>query len=169
MPSQKNIEYVNKTKEQLKTGRAFYFTDFTGLSVQSLEKLRRELKKNQTTYLVLKNTLAFLALKDLGFDEGVIRNLFVGPTGIAIAFDDPIAPSKILRDTENLKIKGGYVEGTFFDSNGILRLAKVPSREVLLGALAGSLNIIGQFTNVLQGMLRNLTHTIEAIKNKEAK
>jgi len=55
MPSKQNVEYVEKTKERLKTGKAFYFTDFTGLSVQSLEKLRKELKRNSATYLVLKN------------------------------------------------------------------------------------------------------------------
>ncbi len=90
MPSQKNVEYLDKTKERLKTGKAFYFTDFTGLSVQSLEKLRREIKKSKGNYLVLKNTLGYLTMKDLGYDDTTITKLFKGPTGIAVAFDDPI-------------------------------------------------------------------------------
>jgi large subunit ribosomal protein L10 len=169
MPSQKNIEYIEKTKERLKQGKAFYFTDFTGLSVQSMEKLRKELKKNSATYLVLKNTLGSLALNNLGFEESTIRRLFVGPTGIAIAFDEPIALAKILKDTENLKIKGCYIEGTFFDADGVFRLSQIPSKNVLLSTVVGSLNIIGNFIGVLENLLKHFISNIEAIKNKEAK
>ena len=169
MPSPSNIEYVAKTKERLKIGKAFYFTDFTGLSVQSLEKLRKELKRNSATYLVLKNTLGFLAMKDLGFNETAIQKLFVGPTGIIIAFDDPIVLAKILKNTQNLRIKGCYIEGTFFDASEVLRLSQIPSREVLLIMIVGSVNIIRNFVGVLENLLSNLIYTIEAIKNKEEK
>jgi len=169
MPSQKNIGYVEKTKERLKSVKAFYFTDFTGLSVQSIEKLRRELKKNNATYLVIKNTLAFLAMKDLGFDADTIQGLFVGPTGIAIAFDDPIILAKILKDTQNLKIKGCYLEGTYLDANSVLKLSAIPSRDILLSRVVGTVNIIGNFVGVLEGLLRNFIYTLDAIKNKEAK
>ena len=77
MPSQKKFDYVEKVKECLKTGKAFYFTDFTGLTVKNLQVLRHELRKNKATYVVLKNTLGFLALKEMGFDEPSIRQLFV--------------------------------------------------------------------------------------------
>ena len=59
MPSQKNMDYLKKTKEKLKDCTALYFTDFTGLSVKSMENLRKELKKNNGNYIVLKNTLGF--------------------------------------------------------------------------------------------------------------
>jgi len=169
MPSQKNIEYVQKTRERLKTGKAFYFTDFTGLSVQSLEKLRKELKKNNAYYLVLKNALGLLAMKDLGFEENALRNLFVGPTGIAIALDDPIVLAKILKGIENLKIKGGYIEGTFLGASEVLKLSQIPSKQELLSSLIGSLNILSNLVGVLQSLQRNLLYTIEAMKNKEAK
>ena len=68
MPSQKNTKYLEKAKERLKEGKAFYFTDFTGLSVRNLEELRRELTKTNGNYLVLKNTIGCLAMKELGFD-----------------------------------------------------------------------------------------------------
>ncbi len=169
MPSQKNIEYLKKTKDILRTGKAFYFTDFTGLSVKNLESLRRELKKNNGNYLVLKNTLGFLVMKDMGVDETIAKQLFVGPTGIAIAFDDPIVLAKILTNRDNLRIKGSFIEGKFIDTNGVIQFSKIPSREALYSQLVGSLNMLGNFVNVLESMMRNLINTLEAVRNKEAK
>jgi large subunit ribosomal protein L10 len=168
MPSQKNIDYVHTTKEQLKSGKAFYFTDFTGLSVQNLEALRRELNKNSAAYLVLKNTLGYLAMKDLGFND-TLRELFIGPTGIAIAYDDPVVLAKILKETKDLKIKGCYIQGTFFDANAVMRLSQIPSKDVLLSSVVGSLNLISNLVGVLEGILRNVIYTIDSMKNKEAK
>ncbi len=169
MPSQKNIEYLKKTKDILRTGKAFYFTDFTGLSVKNLESLRRELKKNNGNYLVLKNTLGFLVMKDMGVDETIAKQLFVGPTGIAIAFDDPIVLAKILTNRDNLRIKGSFIEGKFIDTNGVIQFSKIPSREALYSQLVGSLNMLGNFVNVLESIMRNLINTLEAVRNKEAK
>ncbi|KPJ70518.1 hypothetical protein AMJ52_09855 [candidate division TA06 bacterium DG_78] len=162
------MEYIQTTKEQLKSGKAFYFTDFTGLSVQNLETLRRELKKNSAVYVVLKNTLGYLAMKDLGFDN-TLRELFIGPTGIAIAFDDPVVLAKILKETKDLKIKGCYIEGTFFDAKAVLKLSQIPSKDVLLSFVVSSLNLLGNLVGVLEGVLRNIIYTIDAMKNKEAK
>jgi large subunit ribosomal protein L10 len=169
MPSQKNIEYLERTKARLKTGKAFYFTDFTGLSVQSMEKLRKELKKNDGNYLVLKNTVGFLAMKDLGFDEATISKLFTGPTGIAIAFEDPISLAKILTNHEKLKIKGSFIEGNFYGTEDVIEFSKIPSKDMLYSELVGSLNILGNFVNVLESILRNLLYTLNAIKGKENK
>jgi len=169
MPAQKKLEYVEKIKEHLKPGKAFYFTDFTGIPVKNLEVLRRELRKNKAGYVVLRNTLGFLAMKDMGFDEGTISDLFVGPTGIAIAFDDPVILAKILNSTENLKLKGGIVEGRFFDITEITQLAKIPSKEALYAHLVGSINIIGNFVGTLESIIRDLLYTLEALKEKEAK
>ena len=169
MPAQKKIEYVEKIRERLKSGKAFYFTDFTGLAVKHLEVLRRELRKNNAGYVVLRNTLGFLAMKDMGFDENRINELFVGPTGIAIAFDDPVVLAKILNSTENLKLKGGIVEGKFFDTTEITRLAKIPSRDVLYGQMVGSINVIANFVGTLESIIRDLMYTLEALKDKEVK
>jgi len=169
MPAQKKLDYVTSLKERLKSGKAFYFTDFTGLAVKNLEGLRSELRKNNATYVVLRNTLGFLAMKDLGFDETSIRKLFTGPTGLAIAFDDPVVLAKIISGTENLKVKGGFVEGEFLDREKIIAFAKIPPREILLSSLVGSINVIGSFVGVLEAIARNLLYTLEAIKDKEAK
>ena len=172
MPAQKKLEYVAKLKERLKDGKAYYFTDFTGLAVKNLEALRRELRKNSASYVVLRNTLGYLTMKDLGFDENAIGELFVGPTGIAIAFDDPVVLAKILSNVENLKVKGGIIEGQFVDTDGVSRLARIPPKEVLYSSLVGSINILGNFVGTLESMIRNLMSTLEALaekNNKEAK
>jgi large subunit ribosomal protein L10 len=169
MPSQKNVQNLEKAKVRFKGGKAFYFTDFTGMPVAKLEKLRRELKKNRGEYIVAKNTLGALALKEFGLADESAGKLFIGATGIAVAYDDPVILAKILKDTENLKIKGGYVEGQYFDAAAVVRLSRIPSKKVLLGEVVGSLNIIGRFVYTLEGVLRSFVYTIEAMKNKEAK
>jgi len=169
MPAPKKIEYVEKLRERLKPGKAFYFTDFTGIAVKNLEVLRRELRKNNAGYVVLRNTLGFLAMKDMGFDENTISELFVGPTGIAIAFDDPVVLAKILSNTENLKLKGGIVEGKFFGTTEISRLAKIPSKDILYSQIVGSMNVIGNFVGTLESIIRDLIYTLEALKDKEVK
>ena len=169
MPSQKNEKYLAETAEHLKTAKAFYFTDFTGLTVQNMEKLRRELKKNNGNYLVLKNTIGFLAMKQLGFDETAIRKLFSGPTGIAIAFDDPIVLAKVITSHENLKVKGSLIEGDFFTTEQVIAFSKIPSKDTLYSQVVGSLNILSNFVGVLEGIIRDVMYTLEAMKNKEAK
>ncbi len=169
MPSQKKVTYVEKIQKQMEQGKAFYFTDFTGLSVKDLESLRRTLKKNNGQYLVIKNTLGLIAMKNLGYDEMTLKQLFVGPTGIAIAFDDPIVLAKTIAEAGNLKIKGGIIEGVFCDQDEVIRFSKIPSRDVLYAQVVGSLNILGNFVGVLEALLRNLMSTINALKEKKDK
>lgn len=166
MPAPSKVDYVAKLKERLKSGKAFYFTDFTGMGVQNLEELRRELRKNNASYIVIKNTLGYLTMKDLGFDENSIRQLFVGPTGVAIAFDDPIVLAKILKNSEKLKVKGGIVEGLYYDTAGIAELSRIPPREQLYALVVGSLNLIGNLVGTLESITRNLVYTVKAMEDK---
>jgi large subunit ribosomal protein L10 len=169
MPSQKNEKYLTETAEHLKTGKAFYFTDFTGLNVKNMEALRRELKKNNGNYLVLKNTIGFLAMKQLGYDETAIKQLFNGPTGIAIAFEEPIALAKIITKHEDLKIKGSFIEGDYFTTEQVIAFSKIPSKDVLYSQVVGSLNLLSNLVGTLEGIMRNVLYTLEAMKKKEAK
>jgi large subunit ribosomal protein L10 len=108
-------------------------------------------------------------MKQLGFDETAIRGLFSGPTGIAIAFDDPIVLAKIITSHENLKVKGSLIEGDFFTTEQVIAFSKIPSKDVLYSQVVGSLNILSNFVGLLEGMIRNVMYTLEAMKNKEAK
>uniref|UniRef100_A0A7C6AG57 Large ribosomal subunit protein uL10 n=1 Tax=candidate division WOR-3 bacterium TaxID=2052148 RepID=A0A7C6AG57_UNCW3 len=166
MPSQRNVETLKKSTEMMKNGKAFYFTEFTGLNVQQLENLRRELKKNQCNYLVIKNTLGLLALKNLGYEIEPIKKILYGPIGIAIAYDDPLIPTKILKEVQGLKIKGAFVEGNIYDAGGVAELAKIPSKAVLLQSIVGSLNLLGNLVNTLNSIMQNFVYTVDGIKNK---
>lgn len=166
MPSQRNIEILKKSTELLKNGKAFYFTEFTGLNVQQLEKLRRDLKKNQCNYLVLKNTIGLLAFKNLGYEIDLIKDKLFGPIGIAIAYDDPLVPTKILQEVQGLKIKGAFIEGAVYDTKGVSDLSKIPSKNILLQSLVGSLNMVGNLVGTLNRVLQSFVFTIDSIKNK---
>lgn len=165
MPSAKNNEILQKSRDILKEGKGFYFTDFTGLTVQTLEGLRRELKKHKGEYLVIKNTLGSIAFRDLGLEETTLKSVFAGSTGIAIAYDDPVVLAKILKDTSNLKIKGGYIEGSFYDTQAVTQLSRIPPRQMLIAQLLGSMNVAGNLVGVLQGIVRNLIYTLDAVSN----
>lgn len=169
MPSQQNKEYLQQTKNRLKDGTAFYFTDFTGLSVLHMETLRRELRKHKGNYVVLKNTIGFLAMKEMGFDEETIKMLFSGPTGIAIALEDPIALAKVITSHENLKIKGSYIDGEYFATEQVIAFSRIPSKDVLYQQVVGSMNMIGSLVNVLESIIRNLIGTLQGVHKKEAK
>lgn len=169
MPSDKNVQGLEKSKQVLKEGKGFYFTDFTGITVQSLEHLRRELKKNHGEYIVIKNTLGSIAFRELGLDEVNAKRIFVGATGIAVAYDDPIVLAKILKDTSSIKIKGGMIEGSFYDTPAVIRLALTPPRDILIAGLVGTINLAGNLVGVLQGNLRDLVYTLEMMTKKEKK
>ncbi len=167
MPSARNTAYLQKAIQLFREGKAFYFTDFTGNSVQKLESLRRELKQNKGNYLVLKNTLGLIALKGMGFDENLLRGVLSGPTGIAIAYDDPILLIKALKSNEGIKIKGGIIEGVFYDARSVLKFSEIPSKVVLYREIIGSLNILGNLMNSLRSILVNLIYTLNALKDKQ--
>ncbi|MEO0190482.1 MAG: 50S ribosomal protein L10 [candidate division WOR-3 bacterium] len=169
MPSPRNINYLQKTLQLFKEGKAFYFTDFSGSTVQKLESLRRELKQNKGNYLVVKNTLGLIALREMGFDENLLRSVLSGPTGIAIAYDDPIVLVKALKANEGIRIKGGIIEGVFYDAQGVSRFSEIPSKAVLYRQVIGSLNILGNLTNSLKSILANLIYTLNALKDKQDK
>lgn len=166
MPSQRNIEILKKSTELLKSGKAFYFTEFTGLNVQQIEKLRRDLKKNQCNYLVLKNTIGLLVFQNLGYDTNLMKDKLCGPSGIAIAYDDPLVPAKILQEVQGLKIKGAFIEGTVYDAQGVSELSKIPSKNLLLQLLVASLNMVGNLVGTLNTVLQNFVFTLDSIKNK---
>ena len=169
MPSDENIKYLAETKDQLQNGTAYYFTDFTGLSVKGMETLRNELRKNNGKYIVLKNTIGYLAMKEMGYDEEKVKQLFTGPTGIAVAFDDPIALEKVITSHENLKIKGSFIEGEYFVTDDVVRFSRIPSKNALIGQMVGSLNVIGTFVYTLERILQNFMGILDALKDKEAK
>ena len=163
---------VNELKEKLSLSKSLFLTDFRGLNVEEMTKLRRKLKEAGSEYKVTKNTLIRMAAKQSGF-EGVLDYL-EGSTGLVFSYEDPISPAKVLYDVhkrvEKPKIKVIWIEGRLLDENHLKRLAGLPSREVILAQIIFGLNSpMANFVGTLQGVLRNFVGILDAIKEEKLK
>ena len=163
----KRVDDLNAT---LGRAKSIYMTDFTGLSVEEITRLRRELRKANVSYIVVKNTLAKIAAKKMGYEK--IVPYLEGPTGLAIALGDPLAPGRILfdfqKDKQKPKIKAAMFEGQILDEKAALAIRNIPPREVLLAQVASGVaaplsNLVGS----LQALLTQLAYTLNAVKEKK--
>ena len=126
----------------LSNATAAVLVDYRGLTVAQDTALRKELREAGITYRVYKNTMMNFAVNDTAYAD--LAKHLEGPTAIAVTEGDSTAPARILakyaKDTaDKLQLKAGVVEGTYFDEKGIMAVADVPAREVLLGRLFGSM------------------------------
>lgn len=174
MPSEKVLEnkkrQVAELSEKMRKAQAFILADYRGINVEEVTKLRKELRKAGVEYRVIKNTLMRFAAKENGL-EGLFPYL-EGPTAIAISYEDPIAPAKILtnyiKENENFKLKAGYIEGRIINVEEIKELAKIPPREELIAKMLGSFNSpIAGLVNVLAANIRGLVTVLNAIAEKQ--
>jgi len=149
--------------EQLKNAVSFVLVDYKGISVEDDTKLRKELREANVKYVVEKNSILRFAFKDMGI-EG-FDDVLHGTTAIAMSAEDQTAPARILgkfaeSNKEFFNLKAGYVEGTAYDTTGVVALSKIPSKDVLLAQLVGS----------IQGPIQKLAATLQAVvdsKNEE--
>ena len=132
---------VEEISSSIKDAQSVVLVDYRGLTVEQDTQLRKNLREAGVTYKVYKNTLMNFAFK--GTDcEGLLQYL-EGPSAVAISTDDATAPARILaqfaKTANKLEIKAGMVEGTVYDANGMASIAEIPSRDVLLSRLLGSM------------------------------
>ena len=144
-------EIVNKFS---KSASAILF-DYRGLTVEEVTELRKQFREAGVDYKVYKNTLMKRAVDQVGV-EG-LDQLLEGPNAIAFSYDDPITPAKIgsefAKTHKDLELRGGVVEGEFFDEARVKELAAIPSRDVLIGKLLGSLKApVSNFAYLLQAL-----------------
>ena len=125
----------------IKDAKSVVLVDYRGLTVEQDTRLRKELREAGVTYKVYKNTMMNFAFKGTDF-EGLTPYL-EGPSAMAYSTEDATAPARVLcnfaKTAEKLEVKGGVVEGAVYDANGIKQISAIPSREVLLGKLFGSM------------------------------
>jgi large subunit ribosomal protein L10 len=170
MPTAKKIAQVDELTATMTEAKAIYLADFTGIDVAAVTGLRRQLREASTEYQVVKNRLARRAAEAAGVSE--LSDHFTGPTAIAFAQDDPIAPAKIFSDFiragGKLSIKSGFLDGRLLTEEQVKELAKLPSREQLLGQVVGVIQApLSGFAAVLAGLLRNLVGVVSAIEEKQ--
>ena len=161
---------VEEIKAKIQASKSVVLVKFNGLTVAQDTELRREFRKNNVEYKVLKNTLIRRAFNDLGvtdFDEDLN-----GPTSVAFGLDETGA-SKVIIDAvkkyENkVTVKSAYVDGTRVDVNAVKELAAMPSKEELLAKLLGSLKApLSNFVGVLSAMPRSLVIALNAVAEKK--
>jgi large subunit ribosomal protein L10 len=163
---------VAELKEKLTGAKGAVLVNYRGLTVAQDTKLRRQLREAGVEYRVVKNTMTRIAAQEAGL-EGLDVYL-EGPTAMAISATDPVAPAKIIIDfvkehkLQALEVKAGLVEGNVIDEKGVKALASLPSREVLIAKMLGSMQSpITGLVNVLQGSIRNLVYALDAVRQQK--
>lgn len=144
---------VAEISELLNGAASAVVVDYRGLTVEQDTQLRKQLREAGVTYKVYKNTMIRFAAKGTDF-EALEPNL-EGPTALAVSKDDATVAARILAEfgkkADALEIKGGVVEGNYYDAKGMQIIATIPSREVLLGRLLGSMQSpITNFARVIK-------------------
>lgn len=160
MPSKAILEQkqqvVADLAEQIKNSVAGVLVQYQGITVEDDTKMRKALREAGVSYMVQKNTLTGRACDIAGF--GDIKPYLNGMTAIAVSEKDEISAAKILKQyddkIESFKILAGYIDGNVVDAETVLKLADIPSREVLIGKFLGSIKSpVYKFAYVLQAIV----------------
>ena len=172
MPKQEKIQVLDEIKVSLDGAAGLVLADFKGLSVASLEGLRKKVTKEGGTAKVVKNTLLKRALEDLNIQglEGALKE----NTILFSSKEDILGILKSLanysKENEKFILKAGYLDGQAFDKEGIVAMSKLPSKKELLAQVIGNINgVISNFVGTLNSVMTTFVGTIEAIENKSDK
>jgi large subunit ribosomal protein L10 len=162
-------EAVETLKSKFSSARGIILADFTGLTVDEANLLRRNCREAQVEYKVVKNTLARIAAREA--ELGELAEHFDGPIAVAMSEEDSVAPARVLaefrRQVQKITFKAGYVEGRMFSPEEIRQIAVLPSREGLLAQLLATIEApMGQIVWALEGVLRNLVSIIDQASKK---
>ena len=163
MPSNSILEQkqaiVAELAEKLKASPAGVVVNYQGITVDADTKMRKALREAGVTYTVMKNSLTGRACEEVGL--GDMKQYLSGMTAIAIGNEDPIAPAKILKEyaekIESFEILAGYLDGQVVDKDTVAKLADIPSKEILIAKLLGS----------IRSPLYKFAYAIKAIADKD--
>ena len=143
---------VEEISGKIKDAKAAVLVDAIGLTVEQDTRLRRQLREAGVSYKVYKNTMLKRAFEGTDFEK--LDQLLEGPSALAVATDDVTAPARVIvkfaKEADKLEVKGGVIEGEYYDADGIKQLASIPSREELLSKFLGSIQSpIANFARVI--------------------
>jgi len=161
---------VEELHDKFKQAKVAILTDYKGLNVTAINDLRRKLEEAEIEYKVVKNTLLRRASDNT--DVAMIRNDFVGPSAIALSYEDPVAPAKVLKkfseENEKLEIKCGVMDGKVLDLGAIKALSDLPSRDILLSQVLSAMNAVPtSLVRALADVPRRLVNVVNAIKDQK--
>ncbi len=164
-------DIVKALREEFEKVSAVFVTTFKGMTAEESNQLRQVLREKKARYQVVKNTL--LRRASAGTPAEPLQEFIEGPTGIAIAYEDPVEVAKVLvefaKEHESLINRGGVLQGKPMEAAALEQLAKLPSREVLLAQLLGTLQApLTNFVGLLAAIPRNFLYVLKAIEEKKA-
>jgi large subunit ribosomal protein L10 len=163
-------QIVSELQKKLKEAKMGVLTSFSGMNVEKMEALRNELRKSNAEWKVVKNTL--LRIASDGTDFSIMADHFKWPVAIALSYQDPVAPAKVLvefaKKNPELEIKVGVLDQKLLTKNDLTVLAELPSREVLLGKLVSVMAAVPtSFVTVLSGVPRSFVLVLNAVSEKK--
>lgn len=173
MPTQAKIDIVAGLKERFEASSNIFVTDYAGLNVEQMNKLRKELREAGIKYVISKNTLMQIAARECGFEK--LAKHLQGPVAVAFSDTDPNIPAKILFDTykenkdlQKPEVKVFYIDKQEFSGSDAERMAKLPPREILLSQVVSAVEgPISNLVGTLNSILREIVGTIDAMARKQ--
>lgn len=172
MNKNEKSEIIAEAKELIEKSTAVYVADYSGVNVADISELRNQFRKEGVTYKVFKNTLFKRALAETGKYSKLADNL-EGMSGFAFAFDNPVAPAKIIKKyfdaNKKLSLKACYIETEFYSGTQLDQLATLPTKADLIAGILSSINapasgIVGS----INAVFRDLVSVIDQISKKAA-
>ncbi len=161
---------VENLHDSFSRSKIVILADYKGLDVSKITDLRKKLREADVEFKVVKNTLIRRAAADT--DAALIDEYFKGPSAIALSYEDPVAPAKVLsdfaKDNEKLEIKIGIMNGKVLDLSAIKALSTLPSREVMLSQVLSVMNGVPRaLVTALSDVPRRLVNVLQAIKEQK--
>jgi len=166
----KKKEIVKDLHEKFSRSKVIIITDYKGLDVTTINDLRRKLGAEKIEYKVVKNSLLIRASEET--DVALIKDYFKGPSAVALSYDDPVAPAKVLtkfaEENKQLEIKIGVMDGKVLDFVAIKKISTLPGREELLGQFLSVANgVVTGFVRVLNAVPVQFLNVLQAIKEQK--
>ena len=175
MPNEKTLNekkaIVAELTEKLQSA-AGVFVDYSGITVAEDTEMRKAMRANGVEYAVIKNTLTRFAANNVGFEA--LDPHLNGTTALAVSATDPVAAAKVINEYASkkdakIKIKVGFVSGKLITETEVKALAALPSREVLIAQVLGTMIApISGLANVLNANIRGLAVALQAIADKKS-
>jgi large subunit ribosomal protein L10 len=152
-------QVVSEITEKFRNAKSIVLVEYKGLSVAKATDLRNKCREAGVEYKVYKNTLMRFAFEELGYHDMSVN--LEGPNAVAISYDDEVSAAKVTNEfaktsNDTIVLKAGIAEGKVMNADEVKTLASIPTRDILLGQLAG----------VLQGNIRNLAYMLDQISKK---
>lgn len=160
---------VAELKERIQGSEIAIITSYQGINVEAVNNLRKTLREAGVEYKVYKNTLATIALRELGLEAAAAS--INGPTAWAFCAD-PVTPAKILKDlsatSKFLVMNGGVLSGKVVSGEQLIALASLPSREALIAQVVGTIAMpLRNLVGTLNALPRNLVNVLDQIKKQK--